>query len=535
MNQRTKVKRCSTCAARKIACDLKSPACSQCLLTGRECPGYHRDYIFLQQTVATSRSNDGRRKSTALRTFRKNFEKARPHKASSGLSRQRTSQHSAVKYTISNIATGTKSSDDVLIQVIIENFAPSHEISLVHVGDHSPVSLNSRMCGAWVTLLPELFAKSATGAGVLCIGARALGTAISGRLREDESLISESLELVCRGLKALREVLNSHEEVPDVEVLSASMCLKITEVLLGTSHNGWSVHIQGIAELVKDRGPSCFATGTAHQLFTSFRIFMLLEFIQKRKSIFLANHKWLNIPFSVKPKSSMQTLLDAASALPGILEKLDELHANQCVMEGSTVPELLAALDFILQDLRKWEAEIMSDHKGPLWWPVSSSSPTMNVADEETVFPISYQFANILTANTMCHYWAFLAITLSSTTLLKPPIPSPLSTSQSNNFPASNPVRHSFCPEIHEELLALSSNICASMPYHMHPSQKFYGPASTFFPLWIALQIFERDVSPQSKMKEMWCRNLLRELEERGLPLAKHLPGCRPGIWNGIN
>lgn len=100
----------------------------------------------------------------------------------------------------------------------------------MHIGDNSLVSLNSRMCGAWVTLLPELFAKSATRAGVLCIGARALGTAISGRLEKDESLIAESLDLVCRGLRALRELLISQEGASDVEVLSASMCLKITEV-----------------------------------------------------------------------------------------------------------------------------------------------------------------------------------------------------------------------------------------------------------------------------------------------------------------
>lgn len=100
----------------------------------------------------------------------------------------------------------------------------------MNVRDKSAVSLNSRMCGAWVTLLPELFAQSAMGAGVLCIATRALGTAISGRLKKNPKMISDALNLVCGGLQALRAVLDEPERVCDVEVLAASMCLNITEV-----------------------------------------------------------------------------------------------------------------------------------------------------------------------------------------------------------------------------------------------------------------------------------------------------------------
>ena len=100
----------------------------------------------------------------------------------------------------------------------------------MNVGDKSAVSINSRMCGAWVTLLPDLFAQSAMGAGVLCIATRALGTAISGRLEKDPNIISDALKLVCGGLQALRAVLDDPERVCVEEVLAASMCLNITEV-----------------------------------------------------------------------------------------------------------------------------------------------------------------------------------------------------------------------------------------------------------------------------------------------------------------
>ncbi|KAH6718140.1 hypothetical protein BKA61DRAFT_298532 [Leptodontidium sp. MPI-SDFR-AT-0119] len=421
MGEGTKAKRCNTCAKRKIACDLKDPACSQCLLTGREFPGYHQPHVFLHQAFGTPSAKSGKQKVVASRVSRGKSQKAGLQKASSSTTGHRPIHHRAVKYTISNIAAPALSADGLLIQLIIGNFASSHEIGLVHIGDNSLVSLNSRMCGAWVTLLPELFAKSATRAGVLCIGARALGTAISGRLEKDESLIAESLDLVCRGLRALRELLISQEGASDVEVLSASMCLKITEVLLGTSHNGWSVHIHGIAELIKDRGPCNFVIGTAHQLFASFRIFLLLEYMQKRKSTFLASPEWLKVPFCNRSKSSMQTLLDAASPLPGLLEKVDKFRASQSVIEDSTAHEIHLELNAVVKDLRKWETDLTSALEGSLWWPVSSpSSENTNSVDEEAGFTIFYQFANILTANTMCHYWAFLAIALSEISLLEP-------------------------------------------------------------------------------------------------------------------
>lgn len=143
--------------------------------------------------------------------------------------------------------------------------------------------------------------------------------------------------------------------------------------------------------------------------------------MQKRKSTFLASPEWLKVPFCNRSKSSMQTLLDAASPLPGLLEKVDKFRASQSVIEDSTAHEIHLELNAVVKDLRKWETDLTSALEGSLWWPVSSpSSENTNSVDEEAGFTIFYQFANILTANTMCHYWAFLAIALSEISLLEP-------------------------------------------------------------------------------------------------------------------
>ncbi|KAH7013945.1 hypothetical protein EDB80DRAFT_711077 [Ilyonectria destructans] len=37
---------CSTCRSRKLGCDGKRPACSQCFLWGCKCPGNQANLIF---------------------------------------------------------------------------------------------------------------------------------------------------------------------------------------------------------------------------------------------------------------------------------------------------------------------------------------------------------------------------------------------------------------------------------------------------------------------------------------------------------
>ncbi|KAG7143083.1 hypothetical protein HYQ46_007531 [Verticillium longisporum] len=48
---------CHTCRARKLACDGKTPACTQCTKSGRECAGYQHDLIFRPPTMMASNSN----------------------------------------------------------------------------------------------------------------------------------------------------------------------------------------------------------------------------------------------------------------------------------------------------------------------------------------------------------------------------------------------------------------------------------------------------------------------------------------------
>ncbi len=192
------------------------------------------------------------------------------------------------------------------------------------------------------------------------------------------------------------------------------------------------------------------------------------------------------------------------------------LQAQSPNLDRSLVVQLLLEFHSVLTNLHAWETGLCSFHSGSLWWPISSAF-SFNSTDThiDSTFPVSYHFPNILTANTLTHYWAFSAVVLSNIRLLTDP-------SNELFVPAS-------CSgsDFRNEMKNLASKICQSMEFHLLPELKLYGPISTFFPIWIALQIFERSL--EMKKEEQWCRNFIEILEERGFPLAKFLPGC-PGI-----
>ncbi|QYT05454.1 Zn(2)-C6 fungal-type domain-containing protein [Trichoderma simmonsii] len=484
MSEFRKAKRCSTCAVRRIACDQKTPSCSQCLLTGRSCGGYHRQTIFVEGDVG----------------FRKSRRKAEdvPRSPSSlkGLEKKRRRQTAgpAIKFQVAQANETFSTEQDYLISVIINNFTPAQERSLVRIVDGTAASLDSRVCGSWVTLLPEIVARSLVHPDVLQFAIKSLGYSILRKTPQALEAYGETLRLLKSSLAMAREV--SFEEI-----LAVILCLTLAEVLLGTEHNGWSAHTRGVSKLVQEKGPEAFKTGVLHQLFAGFRIFM-------RKESFLDEPAWKTEPFSSEPKSLMQSLLDEISGLPSLLQRLDVISESDKEHQKEEIVALYKDFDTQMLRLQDWEANLkISTNSRVLWWPVASSQ------DHETSFPISYEFANILVANTMSHYWSFLlVIQISISTLLA------LSNEKGAGLACLSKQQATISPE---NRVALAKDICQSMRYHLQPEMGLYGPAATLYPINVALQIFREE----NKMKEVvWCENFISKLETMGILLASHIP-----------
>ncbi|KAL6699727.1 hypothetical protein J3F84DRAFT_361582 [Trichoderma pleuroticola] len=499
MSEFRKAKRCSTCAVRRIACDQKTPSCSQCLLTGRSCGGYHRQTIFVEGDVGLNKSRRKARDVPKSPSSLKGSEKK-------SRARRRKTARPAIKFQIAQANETFLTEQDYLISVIIENFTPAQERSLVRTVDGTAACLDSRVCGSWVTLLPEIAARSLIHPDILQFAIKSLGYSI---LRKTP----QALEAYGETLRLLKSTLGVAGEVSFEEILAIILCLTLAEVLLGTEHNGWSAHTRGVCELVQEKGPEYFKTGVLHQLFTGFRIFMLLGAIQQRKESFLDEPAWKIEPFSSEPKSLMQSLLDEISGLPSLLQRLDVISRSGQELQKEEIAALYKDFDTQMHRLEDWEANLkICTNSRVLWWPVASSP------DHETSFPISYEFTNILVANTMSHYWSFLlVIHISISTLLT------LSNEKGVDVACLLKKQATISPG---HRVALAKDICQSMRYHLQPEMGLYGPAATLYPINIALQIFREE----NKMKEViWCESFISKLETMGMLLASHIPSVETG------
>ncbi|KAH0495081.1 hypothetical protein TgHK011_008652 [Trichoderma gracile] len=381
MSDFRKAKRCSTCAARRIACDRKSPSCSQCLLTGRTCGGYHRQAIFVQGDIGITKSR-GRRRAHAT-DDQQPSSAPRVHaqpttEQGKTRRRRRHTKGPAIKYHVSQSSETFSSELDYLISLIIENFTPPEERSLVSTVDGSAACLDSRVCGSWVTLLPAIAARSSVHLDVLQCAVKTLGYTILNN-------IPRALEEYGETLRLFSSTLGSIGEGSFEVLLAAILCLTLAEVLLGTEHNGWLAHTRGISKLIQGRGPDAFKDGTTHQLFTSFRVFMLLEAIQYRRETFLDEPAWKTVPFASEPQSLMQSLLDQISGLPALLQRLDTISNGSPKDQNEDIVASYKNFDAQLLRLENWETNVNTSAASRLlWWPVALSS------DTGTAFPISY-------------------------------------------------------------------------------------------------------------------------------------------------
>ncbi|KAL7811201.1 hypothetical protein V8C44DRAFT_330946 [Trichoderma aethiopicum] len=504
MSDFRKAKRCSTCAARRVACDRKSPSCSQCLFTGRTCGGYHRQAIFVQGDVGTTKPRTRKAHAPddphppALRV-----DAQPPAKQGKTRRRRRRTKGPAIKYqVVSSHPSETLSSElDYLISLIIENFTPAEEKSLVSAVDGSAACLDSRVCGTWVTLLPTIVARTTVHLDVLQCAVRTLGYTILNKIPRALEEYGETIRLFTSTLGIVGE--GSFEEL-----LAAILCLTVAEVLLGTEHNGWQAHTRGISTLIREKGPEAFQDGIAHQLFTSFRVFMLLEAIQHRGETFLDEPAWRTVPFSSEPRSLMQSLLDQISGLPSLLQRLDAISNGSPKGQTEDIVALYKDFDAQMLRLEDWETNLNSGAESRLlWWPVALSS------DTGTAFPISYEFTNVLVANTIIHYWGFLLVIQISLETLQ-------AICDKHGIDNSH-IAKQRATALLDRKLTLANDICQSVRYHLRPEMKLYGPAATLFPLNVALQIFRQE----NKTREtLWCEETICRLGSMGIRLAFHIP-----------
>lgn len=192
-------------------CDGFTPQCSQCILSGRTCPGYPQLLTIIQHCPGTVKgppvkpSLPEQSQTRLLKAHNVNLSQ-----------RPRTSLLGHAGY-------------EDLAHLIIDNYIPVdelHYLSLSH--PCSSVQQHARICGSWVEALLKT-TRLGKHDGVLLAAMRALCLTFIDR---DQRCEEDYIETYCTVLASLREALlaTSASAVFEADLAAASMCLTLCEV-----------------------------------------------------------------------------------------------------------------------------------------------------------------------------------------------------------------------------------------------------------------------------------------------------------------
>ena len=158
------------------------------------------------------------------------------------------------------------------------------------------------------------------------------------------------------------------------------------------------VHLKPASQMMFAYGPASFARGPAHKLFTAMRLAVIITHIQFQESSYLAQEEWLTLPFSKKPPSAFQRLLDSMVHVPGLLEGMRMLTTadpDQAIVLGM---KLHSTCNRLKHDLETW----FEKYAGT-WDEVSQSDPEVPL---NTIF----EFKKYVEAYALLIYWVCCAL-----------------------------------------------------------------------------------------------------------------------------
>ncbi|RFU23710.1 hypothetical protein B7463_g12628, partial [Scytalidium lignicola] len=496
---------CHTCRAKKLGCDGKQPACSQCLLTGKRCGGYQHDLIFVQCSLkrrAVSHARFKEPEKTSIGELDINTYRARNTDSSSLSNKEMT-----VDCLTTMSSRLNRTSIDELTALVVWHYTPECELSwLSSVWSTS----RPRICGAWVEVLPSI-----TGLGchepLLSSAIKALAVSIRNKGQGESAWKSDSIEAYGSALRSLNKGLRVITNTPSHELVAAIMCLTLAELMIPSSESAWNAHahVRGVSELLRISGPEIYASGILHKLFVGFRPIMIFEAFRSRRSTFLALDEWKVIPFHLHPPSSMQSLLSEAVTLPAALQNSDRLEILPLDKANVLAHEALLLFFDVLRRLKRWNESFRKEMHGPLHWPNSTSTSKSSQPTSVLICSPTFWFPSISVANTLTHFWAFQIICLVHIHKLE----SSYASLDNERFVMETevPVR-----SLKDNSIELATRICQSMKYMMQNDMKLYGSTSTWFPLSAAYDIFKY-YGKETEEQLAWCRGIIAQLVQSGL------------------
>ncbi|EEA19130.1 ccr4 associated factor [Talaromyces marneffei ATCC 18224] len=357
---------CHTCRKRKIKCDGGRPTCKQCARGLWTCEGYNRTLAFRNHSSSTF--------SHKRRHYRR------------GNATQIDSLTTPSAQHIAHVSYAQNAgilADDRLLEP--QSFAQAANQALYDQSFSSFITLclperaSMDVPLAWLLSLHHGSIYSKT----LSLAAAGVGYGWIGHEVHSSDALYLGRSLYCSALSSAQDLLNGSKYTEGL--LPTIMMLLLYELFeFGTQSSlGWKAHASGIETILQLYAPQIFTKPLGFQLFYSYRTIGVLRSLTTRKSTFLSEAEWIDIPWSLGAKNSYHQFLDLAAEVPSILEQIDRLSAGNSLGQCEQTPlERLArqTLDLIHR-MKEWEEfNSLRLAQGPPH-TFSSSGTSMNSTD----------------------------------------------------------------------------------------------------------------------------------------------------------
>ena len=481
---------------RKVRCDEDKPHCRKCAEYGAQCPGYRppveRDLHFVDQTRHVARKAGSE------------LVHERPPPGDAGAVTKRYQW----RHQFYDAARCQSPID------ISKRHVHRTQLLSIFLDLHLPKRHDKTMMShfAYIANLPYVDLASP----LLQVSIDTLCLAELGSLYEDERCLHESRARYVRALPMLANELAKPrtKQMRQDHILAAITVLALCELFDAIARGnqggkGWISHVGGAQQYIQATGPETTNSPFGRMLFHNIRHSSLCMGLVKRKSVFFAERKWLEVTKEAAKEDPYVALYDLALQVPGLIERFDALDAPDSIpADFSAVCRDICSLR---EEMGRW---LTGRH-------VASGADLYQIVDVrdmqefaqlclDRTFETVYYFPSVQTCSQLQTYW--IGCLVLDFTLLdlrrRLQVSRPFPRLWLRDFTERTE------EDVQRDLFVVATSYCRSVPFCCEPEAASIGRLGTFW-----LRIVQSYFQQCGHCRELeWCSAVRRMLEMSGTP-----------------
>ena len=260
--------------------------------------------------------------------------------------------------------------------------------------------------GSWLTQLATRTEVSST----LLHAIRALSLSFLGRQTKNDNLVRTSRLIYGKTLLKLNKSLQDPVEGLASDTLSATLLLTFYEMLNCTEQNSWVRHAGGAGHLMMLRGAGRHRTDFDKAIFLACRYAITMESYRSGKRCFLSSAPWRELSQQIHDSSPSKSAFEDAR------EAFFQEIVNQPGYITDSVDYMASGGrdHLVLQGLVRRGHMHRSNHKAIYNRCIEALKEAGKEPKEvpsslnDKVFPVVYEFPEILVAAFLCNNWSIL-------------------------------------------------------------------------------------------------------------------------------